>query len=585
MHTELKIVKGVQIAPGDLESAESGYTVINLLSGSASGFALEPETGWDPALPESKSGLWAENDFNDGRTLIASGVQNVTETIRVTLTAPSLVVMSQYIIQFDRMAKDVVQYWETEGVQIQPVFLWWHATGAPGPQYALIYRMELSVSAPSLTDAGVIVRDCVIVLEREPYWRGIPPGANPVLWTLYTKNLHPGSGYDYERDLVLVDDGTYPPLHSLASQTVQNRAELNLADADYISNNRFTIPAASIPGDAPALVQLAVDVNRPGGDTDNYSLFVSHISDRDFAVAGRSSRLYRFVSCYPVLRSTGVPAWSTVTVNVASDTGGVQGYSSVAGHTGNKATPHRAELTPTTTMQDALVFTSDELGMNVQRGRFAVFVRCRQNSGAFGDIEMQLRATYRGPRFLGVETPVVRAPLLAGTGDTSRYPVLYLGTIELPPDSDAYMETGGLQGGTGLNNAQATLSLVLRIKLANAFSAALLYVADLVFMPYDEAFVDIVPIPPDTATAYKNLTYDNTGYATRGKPYAVGREDGGQSGFVNVAEVSGADLMLEPGVDNTLWFLHRNASNQSNVRGDMDVTLNIVPRWRYVRDV
>lgn len=582
MHSQLRIVKGVQGAPGDVQTLENGYTVLNLLMGGAEGFSLKSDTGaWNPAIAQPKNGLWSETAFTDGRQLFAGAEQNVTETLSLTLSAPDMVRLGNWMRQLNQMQADALRFWEDEHIQFDPVFLWWQATGAPGPQYALIYQIQISINIPTTQDSNIIERDVTITLEREPYWRGIPPGANPVLWTLYKLGEQPGLNYNFESgELTLSSAGNFPIQTALATANLQNRAEADInalvgaTRTTFRSQNWLTIPADKIPGDAPALLQLNFAVTSA-----LETLAKAFVAVRSGPIAKETSSLdsanFLYFNVLPIIG--GVENSAMVTPpTLAADSGGVQGYSYWDNTTYNIS--QRGVITPTTSEETAVTFTSNKAlhGM-LQRGRFAVFMRCRQNGGSLGDIQVRL-AVEDGAYPV---TDWVSMPLQAGAGNTTAWEVAYLGQLEFPIDVELPMSQYSLttykRGGTGIETLVRTFDLALNV--IRHTGVGVLYVADLIFMPLDEGFVDVLISRDDNA----NLFIDNTGYMRHGKPgtYATnGTQD--QKGY---CELQGSELLLQPNIDNHIFFIYRDGNNDSRVRTAFTVHANIVPRWRYIRDV
>jgi hypothetical protein len=134
--------------------------------------------------------------------------------------------------------------------------------------------------------------------------------------------------------------------------------------------------------------------------------------------------------------------------------------------------------------------------------------------------------------------------------------------------------------GTGLiNGSNSTLSLTLLTR--RTAGVGVLYIADLIFMPVDEGFIDL---QPTVANTFAWFLYDNTGYVMHAKPDAVAQLFGTDNTSTPI-EMQGAPIYLTPQVDNHLFFLYRINDDTSNVREDMAAFINIVPRWRYIRDV
>lgn len=596
MHDELRIVRGIQVAPGDTGSAEPGYTVINLLSGSAEGFALDSDvSGWDPALPAPKQGLWNEVPFVDGRSPYTGAEMNVTETMNLVVTAPTHLRMSELLSQLFDMVESVKQFWFDE-FNCQPVFLHWWANGAPGRQYALIMSIDADVSNPSVDDESNIVRDVTLTIEREPYWRAeVPPGANPIYWTLFAQDLLPGLNYDYDDDLRLAQTATYPVLYALASGTLLNNVSYSALSASsntQVDKNYLTIPAEDIPGDAPALAQMTLQRLSNTGSVighHNYSYMVSR-STRKALETMRNGNIARYVTMIPFTAGT----YNTPVLQ--ADTGGIDGFNVT---TSTTITRNRLAITPSGAFVN---YWEATLGLqtNIQRGRFAVFVRCRQNSGSSGDISLRVgfrRTGVGDPNILYTDT--ITAPLQAGTGNTNFWNLAYMGSIRLPlQEGETMLSTAGNIGGSGLFNAEND-GVEISLEVLRSTGTALLYFLDVILLPYDEIMLDSfapADATPSSGQAVDTHVIDNTGYLTRGKPVSVSV---GQNtlayaaieamNYQAVTELRGGALTLEPGVDNLLYILEYTEETRCNV-GDngedgIAVHVNIVPRWRGIRAV
>lgn len=592
MHKELRIVRGIVNAPGDTGSAETGYTIIDLLAGAAEGFALNSDAGgWDPALPAPKSGLWNDVPFVDGRVPYAGAEENVTETLDITITASSHLRMSQLLAQLFDLIEDCKSFWFDE-FDCQPVFLWWWATGAPGRQFALIMTIDANVSNPGTDDVGNIVRDVVLTIEREPFWRAeVPPGGNPILWTLFAQNKQPGLDYDYLADLRIIQTNTLPILYALAQATIRNKVEYTLLTASANTpsmENRLTIPASSIPGDAPALLQLALSHTLPTNQlTGETFVYMVARSTRARTRTARDGFQLAYRTLFPFTAGQyGGPA-------VQADGGGVGGYNVT---TATTIAASRLAITPG--VFGSVWSATTGVDKNIQRGRFAVFVRCRQNSGALGEIEMRVSFSYNNSVVSGakVSTNTVIAPLQAGTGTTTYWPVAYMGSVRLPIDRDETLSTLGAVGGSGRFNATLD-NLAVMLECGRVSGTSLLYFLDVILMPYDEDLLDTTLITPSSEFT-EAVLIDNTGYLARGKPdqlaVAIRNRNVGSAEMdarQEAIEENGSALTLEPGVDNHLYIFERsqlvgsNQASDSNAISTIVVSANIVPRWRGIRSV
>lgn len=588
-HSELRLVRGILNAPGDTGSAELGYEIIDLLSGSAQGIALSSDLdGWNPSLPAPKPGLWTDIPFADGRVPFASAEMNVTETMRLTATAPTHLIMSQLLSELHAMADDCNRFWNDEFYN-QPVFLHWWATGAPGRQYALIMSIDVDVSIPTVDDMNNIVRDITLTIERETYWRAeVPPGANPIYWTLFADGKLPGLNYDYLADLRLSADLTYPLLYALAQDTLSNFVNYTaLSNTVNTPNNwnGMTIPAADIPGDAPALAQVTLTENAPnaGLDPRNFTFMLARSSKQQLITA-RDNAIARFVTMIPFTAGGYFGASALV-----ADTGGIGGFNQT---TGTTIAASRVEITPAVGI-GAFWTASIAIDRNIERGRFAVFMRARQHNGAQGDITMRLRFGYSAGFFVySVLTNTVSPILQTGAGNTTNWPLTYLGSVRLPPDRDAQLSLYGAQGGSGLYNDTLN-AIVISLEVARSTGTGVLYFEDIILLPYDECLIDgvvVEPLPTVQTNVIDTLVLDNTGYLSRGKPVqvAVGQNVFGTGSptdtYQPAIEARGVPLTLVPGVDNTLFILQKTDATLSRMKSDtIKASVNIVPRWRGVR--
>lgn len=584
LHTELKLVRGILNAPGDTNSGEQGYTVIDLLTGAAEGLALSADTdGWNPTLPAPKAGLWSEVPFGDGRTPIASAEANVIETLRLTVTASTHLRLSQLLRELYALIEDCDRYWNDEFYN-QPVFIHWWATGAPGRQYALIMSIDVDTTIPTTEDENVVTRDVVLTIEREPFWRAeVPPGANPIYWTLFAQGKQPGLHYDYLADLRLLADASLPLLYWLAKDTLENKVDyttLTSAVNTINAQNALFIPAEDIPGDAPALVQLTLR-NTLSVNTLNRTFMIAR-STREVLQTNRDASIARFVTMIPFTAGNIIGAPVT-----AADTGGIGGYNV---STATTIALSRLEITggAAATVWQASV----GLSKNIQRGRFAIFARCRQNAGSSGDYSLQLVFSYGASNGFSVTTRAVTPIVQAGVGATTSWPLLYIDTIRLPLDRDATLSMSGPNGGAGLYNDFLD-SLTISLNVTRTAGVALLYFIDLILMPYDEALLDTVMVSPVPLYDMVNaVVVDNTGYLTRGKPYqqAVSMNTIVNPGFNHdylqpAVEQRGSPLTLMPGVDNAIYILEKTDTNLSQPYQVIEASVNIVPRWRGIRGV
>lgn len=560
---QLLIVKGVAPAVGDTASAEQGLTSVDLLTqNQQSGWSLDAENGWNPAIPALKGGgVWADSAVSSGRQLLSNEEGNVLETMQLTVIGNTVPDLAAHLSKMSKMIQAARDFWATF-FQIEPIYLKWHAVGAPGPQYALIYNIEMAIVEPEIYSATV--RDITLTIEREPYWRGIAPGANPKLWKLTKDGTQPTTA----------NQAFSASAGNIKTETLQNRREWNTTQTAVVSDNTLTIPAADIPGDAPALVSLyAVPANSPGTTT---RLFIYQTSKPQSYLArnGGTRRAFQILNAGDANVGTDT--------TIAADTGAPQSNSVAAGR--------RTQTTFATATEQRRVYwrldTETAVDMASFRGRYACFLRTRLSASS--TVTMRLRFAGEDPSVVGYVTLPLQTFVDAtagGTGNTSQWSVVYMGQISLPFDN---RRTSVGQNGLGqwIPNDPA-YNLGIELLVARTGGATNMYVADLIMIPIDETGIELAL--PSLSSAY-DILYDNTGYITHGVP---------ESGAILVAdsgtavpnaqgtaiEIIGQDLTLQPGVDNTIGILLVGTNLLSQIDWTVDFGLSLVPRWRGVRDV
>lgn len=533
-HKELLIIKGIGKVPGDTNSAEANPVVINLMDANT-GIALDSEGGWSPNIPTVKS-TWAESPITDGRTLLAGSLDNVKETIRVIITGPTPTALASNLSRLYDMRQDALDFWDTFA-QIEPVYLHWYAACGTGPQYALIYTMDI---APEYEDSPTPTIRATLTIEREYGWRGIPPGANPKQWTL-------GNSFASSNAALSAS------VNNIVTQTVQNRREWNSTQTAIISQNFVDIAASQVPGDLPALCSIGLT-----------------------SVAG---------TVY-VARSTKTPRLTggqeTALILNAGD-GNVANNTTLVADTGaplcsGSATRARAILTGGGSGNLPRVFwnatTNTKFGFTTHRGRYAAFVRARCSAAASSiTLQLALDGTLVGT------SAILTAQGAGGTGNTTQWPISYLGVFSAPMD---VRRSASKINGLGLDGASSSTAHTLYLYANLTLGTADLYVSDLILIPIDEVALNVT-LP--TASTYAALL-DNTGYSDHGKSddIAIAYSNSSFAAESDPPPVQGSLITLLPGIANRLHFLGINGSN-AFLTDAYTVLLNIVPRWTGIRDV
>lgn len=562
---KLQLVIGVPKSVGDLRSAEQGIRVFPLVLSGYSGFGISPANPWQPAMPALKD-QWHESRLQDGRSLAGVAVENVTETVELKAVAGSRLELESRINELSRFINQARSFFATF-YQIEPVYIEWSALGGKGSQYALIYNIEMSkaYNYPGTGEDGMCT--VTLVIEREPAWRGVPPGVSPRVWTYYSRGLLPGADYDYV-DL----DPSESSLPSLAEKTVQNRNEYAVGTDDgmtpSVSQNWIDIDAEDIPGDAPALCMIEVEFGEL--DVTTYDLHIARVSKpltvtaRDPDVANgtliRGRPLTVNFCDQDLLAATNDATWGVKRADSSS-----QQVLRIAGAASGTVT----------------VFPNEyNLSLNAMRGRYNVFVRGRYNAGSSGAtcrVRVQAINT-NSDEFIGGDSFV--ALQNQSSGDTIS--LTYLGQLTLPLSrrQNQGVFGAGLLYGTDAAIDSLFFSLGYDIPGSTTFDFI-----DLLLIPFDEDALLIRGTAADATD--EQVVIDTSDYLSRGRGQAHAQSYTGVNltGFqgsvetTGLKQVIGSSLTLIPRVDNRIAFFLNQSAGQN-----FDVAVNIVPRWYGVRD-
>lgn len=565
-HKQLQIVKGVGKTPTDTYSAEPDPVVVNLMSGVIS---LDD---WSPQVPAVKnSGVWADSPLADGRTLLAAAVGNVTEKMNISIVSSGYLSMMQQLSALNGMMADCRDFWQTQS-QVQPVYLtWWAGCGA-GPQYALLYNIEL---APEYIDGPTPAIRVSMTLEREPYWRGLPPGANPKLWTFYVNGQQIGT------NKTLADASLMSGTDHLIYGTVTNKSEWSPTavglQTTLLSKNYLDVLASAVPGDAPALLELHVTNTRVTGMKD---LYVG-LSTNEFSRTNHSS-LTKANSLVLAAGDADVTNGAAKTV-AAAGTGELSNGSSATYYQGTKA----LALGDTTYAQ---YFTWGGAGgagnlihldRHFMRGTYAIFLRAKPGTDSNTQwAQLQVSEVEVGGFSNNTPITFTDIPLQLGGAATVFYNH-YVGQITFPL---ATREPVSILGyGTQIRETDSLIQVTLNLKNTSG-AARTVTVLDVVFMPMD-SFMFHVPHP----TGNTRIAVDNTGYLTHGRPDPIVASQVSASALVgNALELRGTAPFLVPKTAQRLYFLENNyeASGPNSAPDEvLTVRGNIIPRWSGIRDV
>lgn len=533
-HTELLIVKGVAKALGDTTSDEAGLVSINLLTEQGmSGWALDIEKQWNPLRAVLKGGgVWADSAITPGRTMVGGADTNVIEVMQLVLTGDTLIDLATHIRKIGQMIEDCHQFWWSFN-QIEPIFLRWHALGAPGPQFALIHNIEMAIVEPDVWQNPI--RDVTLTIERESYWRARASGDNPKVWSFLWNNA------DYTVSNLNLDTASAAGSDLFGDTAVGNN--------DTAENNFVEIDGTDIPGDAPALLQICARLD-------------STATPNDYWIAVKTEPF----TYSNVIRPDYVSTLDASAATLGTDAASAADTTCASGN--------RVNITPgTATDSIRLTFPVEP---PAYRGRFALFMRAYQNGGSAGDwlshIEVQAD-TGLGTFPVSIELSEVQFSVGA-----THWPMVYYGQIELPVGSRAPIN---VQGG-GIDRGP----YIVQVYARRTTGTSTLRFADLVVMPLDEGFIH-AQLGFDTAKG-ADLVYDNTGYFLHGQPgsYLAPHIVGGTGAIHGTATWEGPDLYLTPGKKNRIYFIRNLVDTTGGVpTATFSVRGNIIPRWRGIRDV
>lgn len=549
-HKELKIIMGIASPPSAV-TVEPPPIVINLMDNS-SGISLVGVDAWSPKIPGiENSGIWADSPLTPGRTLISAVEGNVTETMKIIITGSSMLGVIKTLDSLYIMANNARAFW-TDNSQIQPVYLKWWASCGAGPQYALIYNITID---PTYLDSPTPQISASISIEREPYWRAIPPGTNPKQWTYEWRNQYYDVSHSYLNDLA--SD------HLVQTATLQNKSEFVSTFDSLLSNNCVTIDSSLIPGDAPALMTL---YTKTASGRQNFIIGKKSIRLSKFIANQAQNDIFNFADG---LLGTNATA--------AADTG--------ASLRASDGTAKRVEI-GFGTATNALRWNANS-GVNfttIQNrfiGRWNIFLRCRQSAGSVGDITMYLRVGITiGSDSDGIKLNVVNPPITSGgTGNTTVWGLTYMGTINIPFTPAKAGQNGTSTTTNGLNSGLVDLDFALFA--LRSTGVGLLYLNDLILIPVDEG---VITLETADGVIQQGATYDETGFFTHGTPEMFTYNGMPAGSLGQLSKFTGTGIQLTPNTENKLYFIFYDNSLQSSVSDTETFEINIVPRWRGIRD-
>lgn len=541
-HAILKIVKGVQKVPGDSLSAEVGLDEIDLLD--PNGFACDE---YDMKLPALKSSaVYADSPLSDGRTLISGTLGNVTETIRLQLTAGTIIQMAAMLSKLGRFKQDCNNYWDTNE-QTQPIYIKHQVVSEPGPRYSLLYDIDIDPGQQPLIPSEP-KRTVTLVIEREYRWRGLAPGDNPKRWTI--EKVMNGQTWDASNAAL------YQGNDHLVFQQIDNCQEF-LTNTTFQSQNFVDIPAASLPGDASPLMCIMVNPssNRAAKHFIGVTANPTSITDRN----GISLPLYNSIPLSSATMASGTAVLTTDTARGIA-------------HVPTSPLKRTVIVTPVGATE-VIVATWNAVSFPhfsplVLRGKYALFLRAVQIGGTAGTVTSRITFTGGGAQF---DSELQRIADDTATGSE----INYMGTFELPLSENASVSIDG-KGNTAETGFSISLSVM------RSAGVGTIRLIDMFWLPLG----NYVYINHTLSGLINRDIYDDTGYLSHGKPdpMVTSRDFLSAVDQVFPAEATG-ELHLTPGVNNRVYFMEYADSVGAQADRDMVVRINVIPCWLGYRDV
>lgn len=540
---ELAIVKSIPAPPGHTTSGEPTLTVINLLN--VDGFALA-EKGWIPKRRQSKIAVSAPGLYG-GKQPQYFTEDNVTEAFNLIATGVTRISRDGLISALERMAEDARAF-HAGGYQADPVYLKVRWPGTNRPQYASIYNINISPELDPFEEAKST--KLAITVEREPDWFFLPLGSNPKIQTYEL------AGTPYTPADLALDTATGSVDNNLFSALVGNGSVLtSLAGSAFTQTGHVDIPANKIPGDRPALLQFSMGKDAGLDQKTDVRL---HIATRSLPLSYPNLSAAEHCNC--LAAADGV-------------LGGDAVYTADSGSVKNRVTVNFA-----VSATDGYRLRFTNIALPVMSGRYAAFVRARQQGGAAGQIFMHLEVVNESA-VAGAAPIKLPEQILTYTGTTG-YVLHYMGIVELPVAPAAIPVTSA-----GLNSAAGTAQI--QIWARRATGAGELYIADLVLMPIDENYIII---SGGFLTNDYDMVYDSTRYYQHGRSndYAASMQKN-TAALIGLGEQQGGLIKLRPGRVNRIYTIWEYNGTGGIYSGPTDNTKrfrgNVLSSWAGVIDV
>lgn len=584
---------GVPKPPAYTDSVERDLVEFSLLQ---SGVSIT--TPYSPRHTQTKSGgVWADSALSDGRTPLVLNHGNVTETVNLQLSFSNMKQLNEKLAQLGRLEGNCKRFLTTHS-QIEPVYIKYKYDSATPEQYALLFNMDIEVTYNDNSQTGQNA-DAVVTIswEREMGWRAIPLGVSPAYYARLADGEIPGTNFDYTD----IRPTTRTSAH--VGAIFANRLNFDTSGLDvpvltfsessatWDATNAVTVPKEDIVGDLPALLSVGFRFkeeayrkiyighsiterlpNLAGDATSYHNRYIQNAGDATDETTGSYSATW--VSGSGTISNAQTSLKYAVDLSIPtgalSDTGLLSWGTGSAGSAG----------------------TLDyQLMSNAFRGKFAVFLRAKVTSGTPSDVQLYARfSNYTNASTVVADTNLNPAPspVALATSATNAYGVMYLGSVSLPV-GDRVRTFTDFNSGVGLYNF-ADMAIELRHVARAGGSPVTVQVCDLIMIPYDMGMVEVdTSWATDTVLALGNtLLADETSYINHGHP-ALGVKVKDNVGLSSGISNTRSFPRLIPNENNYLHFLltqydESTGEVYSTPDATLETAINIVPRWRGVRD-
>lgn len=527
-----------QVAPGE----EIPEKIVLLGKGATD---IKDEGGyssWRPGMPALKNGgVWTDSNTSNGRVLVSAPVSNVTETFRIVIQNISPQIRGSSVAALNRMAEAARAFHATES-QPLPVHLVFRPIGVDQPQYALVYNIDIAADIDSFELQNATIVN--LSIEREPYWKFLPNGANPKLYSFYRKGWRPNVDY-LSSTLSLIN--AYANDEDFQKANIYPFDEINTLAINYVD---IDLRDHYISGDAQAQALITFQAKTTGIS----GLYIARSTRRDLFSGSGTNRARNTFNGGDITINSGNP---TVTKVVDATNGLLSNGSTV--------TRYVLQLVYAAgTISGTSVGSWSRL-ISQYPGRYAAFLRAQVTAGTVDATKFYLEYAFGGSN-INLQQTIPRHLDQTGYGFT------HLGTVDFTLIGNRYVT----HLGTGIDT---TTTFTMRLHtLKSSAETPTVRVWDVVLMPIDEPNA-MITLDFASLSVDDFAFMDTTGYFGAAKVMETAMSL--QSSTLYQRRLSGIPITLTPGIQNRLYFLPRIGTPTPATPHQM--RLNIVPRWQSLR--